>query len=159
MNNNYKLIAFIIVIIIIIAIFASPISPFGGDDKPEPEPAESPAPFTTLMEYNGEVNFEATIENGPANEVTIAVNPKDPDNLIAGGKDYTLGPSGNGYIVWSGYYWSEDGGKTWGNGLIWGYMMLSQTLWWPLTARVMHIIQDWLTSQPLNLYLTSPGRG
>jgi hypothetical protein len=120
MNNNYKLIAFIIVIIIIIAIFASPISPFGGDDKPEPEPAESPAPFTTLMEYNGEVNFEATIENGPANEVTIAVNPKDPDNLIAGGKDYTLGPSGNGYIVWSGYYWSEDGGKTWGNGLM-GY--------------------------------------
>jgi hypothetical protein len=81
---------------------------------------KNPPPFSTLLKIDGEVNFEATIENGPANEVTIAVNPKDPKNLIAGGKDYTLGPEGSGYKVWSGYYWSKDGGITWGNGLL-GY--------------------------------------
>jgi hypothetical protein len=112
----FAIITLIIVILSLISIY------FVYQDKltNSNESEENTPPFTTLLEIDGEVNFEATIENGPANEVTIAVNPTDPNNLIAGGKDYTLGPEGSGYKVWSGYYWSKDGGITWGNGLL-GY--------------------------------------
>ncbi len=64
-------------------------------------------------------NVDATSTFGPDNEVTVAVNPTDPDNLVAGSKDYALGPNGNGgYIVWAGYFYSKDGGKTWEDGLV-----------------------------------------
>ena len=64
-------------------------------------------------------NIDATSTIGPDNEVTVAVNPLDSDNLIAGSKDYALGPNGDGgYIVWAGYFYSKDGGRTWGDGLV-----------------------------------------
>ena len=64
-------------------------------------------------------NVDATTTIGPDNEVTVAVNPLDPDNLIGGSKDYALGPNGNGgYIVWAGYFFSKDGGRTWTDGLV-----------------------------------------
>lgn len=68
-------------------------------------------------------NFEATTANGPANEVHIAVNPNNPDHIVAVGKDYTLGASGACGVtrVWLGWYTSFDGGKTWLNGLAPGY--------------------------------------
>lgn len=61
--------------------------------------------------------------NGPANELTIAVDPSNPLRLIAGAKDYTLGPDANcgANRVWAGYYWSDDGGLTWGNDLMPGH--------------------------------------
>jgi hypothetical protein len=77
------------------------------------------------------VNFLVTHTMGPANELVIAVNPTDPRNLIAGAKDYTLGrehpcsAAGDGATypinVWSGVYWSRDGGKSWNNGLMPGH--------------------------------------
>lgn len=68
-------------------------------------------------------NFEVTVFNGPANEVSMAVNPTDPLNVVAGAKDYTLadGPPCGENNVWNGYYWSTDGGLTWGNGMMTGY--------------------------------------
>jgi len=64
-------------------------------------------------------NIDATSTIGPDNEVTVAVNPRDPDNLIAGSKDYSLGPTGDGgYYVWAGYFYSKDGGRTWKDGLV-----------------------------------------
>lgn len=68
-------------------------------------------------------NVQVTTANGPANEVHIAVNPTNPLNLIAGAKDYTLGASTDCGVtrVWAGYYWSLDGGQSWGNGLMPGY--------------------------------------
>jgi len=67
--------------------------------------------------YPGNVDATSTI--GPDNEVTVAVNPADPDNLIAGSKDYALGPTGSGgYYVWAGYFYSMDGGNTWNDGLV-----------------------------------------
>lgn len=59
-------------------------------------------------------NFKATWANGPANEVTIAVNPTDPLNIVAGAKDYTTAHTAD-QCVWDGVYWTKDGGKTWGN--------------------------------------------
>ncbi|MHB8605068.1 MAG: hypothetical protein ACYDCK_07390 [Thermoplasmatota archaeon] len=44
------------------------------------------------------------------NEVTIAVNPKDPMNVVGGAKDYT--PESAGQCVWDGVYSTMDGGKT-----------------------------------------------
>jgi hypothetical protein len=111
---------FVIITLIIVIMALVSISWVYDESMDSNESAKNTLPFSTLLEINGEVNFEATIENGPANEVTIAVNPTNPNNLIAGGKDYTLGPEGSGYKVWSGYYWSKDGGITWGNDLL-GY--------------------------------------
>ncbi len=44
------------------------------------------------------------------NEVTIAVNPVDPRNLVGGAKDYF--PTDAGQCVWDGVYVSHDGGAT-----------------------------------------------
>lgn len=121
MKKRTQILALILVIMVALAIYASYFAYYQVVIKPQ-EGKEKPLPYTTLLKFDGEVNFEVTTENGPANEVTIAVNPTDPNNLIAGAKDYTLGPrqGREGYRVWSGYYWSRDGGKTWGNGLM-GY--------------------------------------
>jgi hypothetical protein len=68
-------------------------------------------------------NVQVTTRNGPASELTVSVNPTNPLNLVGGGKDYTLGedPGCGTYNVWSGVYWTHDGGNTWGNSLMPGY--------------------------------------
>jgi len=68
-------------------------------------------------------NYDATQTIGPDNEITLAVNPTDPLNLIGGSKDYFLGPDERcgQYRVWSGVFWSRDGGVTWNNSLFPGY--------------------------------------
>lgn len=107
----------------------------GEEDLPPTLPSASiPVGFLgvddTLTEVASKlalpVNFRVTTANGPANELTIAVNPKDPLNLVAGAKDYTLGrqyPCNPTYPinVWTGVYWTKDGGKTWANALIPGH--------------------------------------
>jgi hypothetical protein len=64
----------------------------------------------------GEVcNFQATVEPAErqANELSMAVNPLDPRNILATGKDYT--PEHAGDCVWDGLYVTKDGGATWTN--------------------------------------------
>jgi hypothetical protein len=53
------------------------------------------------------------------NEPTIAVDPRDPDVVVAGSNDYCA-QIVNG-DVWAGYYRSTDGGGTWTNSLVPGY--------------------------------------
>jgi hypothetical protein len=127
MKHFKKVIALVIMTIILLALILGPLNPENANKNNSNVEDENPAPFTTLFEIDGEVNFEATTTNGPANEVTIAVNPTDPNNMIVGAKDYTLGPQGNGYKVWSGYYWTKDGGKTWGNNLM-GYPNIDNSI-------------------------------
>ncbi|MHB8585313.1 MAG: sialidase family protein [Thermoplasmatota archaeon] len=57
-------------------------------------------------------NFDAMTTNSQGNEVSIAVNPKDPLNIVAGAKDYTANSTG-GQCVWDGVYVTKDGGETW----------------------------------------------
>lgn len=52
----------------------------------------------------------------PVNEPSIAVNPRDPLNLVAGANDYNAMMD-----VWAGVYVSKDGGKTWKVGMLPGY--------------------------------------
>lgn len=68
-----------------------------------------------LVCHGDACNFQATVEPATrqANELTIAVNPTDPLNLIASGKDYT--PEYAGDCVWDGLYVTHDGGRTWSN--------------------------------------------
>lgn len=57
-------------------------------------------------------NFVATPEpDRQGNELSVAVNPLDPLNIIATAKDYT--PDEAGDCVWAGVYTTLDGGKTW----------------------------------------------
>lgn len=60
-------------------------------------------------------NLWATVDpwERQANELTVAVNPIDPHNIIASGKDYT--PSQAGDCVRDGVYVTHDGGATWSN--------------------------------------------
>jgi BNR/Asp-box repeat protein len=90
-------------------------------------------PFNTLAAYgplgsnvnaitgdsvnnSGFSNFGCTT---PQNETTIAVNPKDPKNLIAGANDYRICCDFTGLNDGTGWaYYSFDGGLTWNNVLL-----------------------------------------
>jgi hypothetical protein len=50
--------------------------------------------------------------NFPHDETVIAVNPRNPMNLVAGANDYRLG------YGHSGFYSSQDGGHSWYDGII-----------------------------------------
>jgi hypothetical protein len=82
------------------------------------------APFVTNVNVivNDNYNVGAGVNQGcrtPQNETTIAVNPANPLNLVAGANDYrdccvvsagTLRNDGSGWV-----YVSMDGGTTWAN--------------------------------------------
>lgn len=56
-------------------------------------------------------NFEMTPDAGrEGNEVTIAVNPTDPRNVVGGAKDYF--PADAGQCVWDGVYVTHDGARS-----------------------------------------------
>lgn len=70
--------------------------------------------------------FEWTDQHGPANEVSIAVNPTDPLNAIGGAKDYTVSYISDAtdcgeHTVWMGAFATFDGGLSWSNDLIPGF--------------------------------------
>jgi hypothetical protein len=72
--------------------------------------------------------FDWQDQHGPANEVSVSVDPTNPLHVAGGAKDYTVSylsgfgetPCGR-YTVWMGTYWSRDGGVTWGNDLMPGF--------------------------------------
>ncbi|MCI0415515.1 glycoside hydrolase [bacterium] len=70
------------------------------------------------------INGLATAECNPTkhtaqNEFSIAINRKDPLNLIIGANDYRLyNPVSNRYDGSGGYFRSTDGGLTWTTGLL-----------------------------------------
>ncbi len=68
-------------------------------------------------------NTHVTKDWGAAAEVSFAVNPVDPLNIVGGGKDFTLGEDARcgKYLVWSGAYTSFDGGRTWNTSLLPGH--------------------------------------
>ena len=69
-----------------------------------------PAPVPLCHEGVG-CDFEMTPDAGrQGNEVTIAVNPLDPRNVVGGAKDYF--PDDAGECVWVGAYVTRDGGRT-----------------------------------------------
>lgn len=87
-----------------------------AQDGPGADDAKSAARLWCVNETAGSrCNFEATLlpQTRQANELSIAVNPTNPLNILATGKDYT--PDEAGDCVWSGIYTTFDGGLTWIN--------------------------------------------
>lgn len=86
----------------------------GGDGDADPG-LRTPTAAATLACPQGACNVAATVTpaDRQANELTIAVDPTNPLNVIASGKDYT--PLEAGQCVWDGIYVSHDGGVTWSN--------------------------------------------
>lgn len=73
-------------------------------------------------------SFDWRSQHGPANEVSVAIDPTNPLHVAGGGKDYTVSylngfkPADCGqYTVWMGTYASADGGVTWSNDLVPGF--------------------------------------
>jgi hypothetical protein len=55
------------------------------------------------------------------NEPSVAVDPRNPDIMVAGSNDYCAEIQNGSGNVWAGYYRSIDGGTTWSNSLVPGY--------------------------------------
>lgn len=94
---------------------ASEADPAGGSSDPARVSlaqfdASLPAP-SLLCHDGARCNFEMTPDEGrQGNEVTIAVNPTDPRNVVGGAKDYY--PADAGECVWDGVYVTHDGGAS-----------------------------------------------
>jgi hypothetical protein len=55
------------------------------------------------------------------NEPSVAVDPTNPDIMVAGSNDYCAEIENGSGNVWAGYYRSVDGGATWSTSLVPGY--------------------------------------
>ncbi|MFW3146590.1 MAG: sialidase family protein [Thermoplasmatota archaeon] len=75
-------------------------------------------------------NTKVTDLDTANNEPGLAVNPTDPLNIVAGSNDYGT-PSGD---AWCGYYYTFDGGETWGRDLIPGYDGDRSSPLWPFAG-------------------------
>ena len=76
----------------------------------------------SYLRYDGETDATMTAcstGRRSQNEPTVAVNPRNPDVIVAGSNDYCA-QIVNG-DVWAGYYRSTDGGTTWSDSLLPGY--------------------------------------
>jgi hypothetical protein len=91
----------------------------GGRDEPvQRRPVGAPVYISdqysepVLKCYDGKrCNQEMTPDDGrQGNEVTIAVDPTNPKNIVGGAKDYY--PPDAGECVWDGIYVTHDGGAT-----------------------------------------------
>ena len=76
------------------------------------------APTSNVDAINGDaVNNSGVSNNGcttPQNETTVAVNPTNPQNVVAGANDYRKCCDFDGLNDASGWaYYSNDGGATW----------------------------------------------
>ncbi|HET6315884.1 MAG TPA: sialidase family protein [Chloroflexota bacterium] len=78
---------------------------------PEGERASLPAnPSIVLPVMPGDDVIVPVDRN--QDEFSIAANPTNPDNLVAGANDYSLGDA------WAGFYTTSDGGAHWTHGYI-----------------------------------------
>ena len=93
---------------------------------PRTVPAGRLCDFRVTKPLDDPARFDWQGQHGPANEVSVAVNPADPLNLAGGAKDYTVSYISDvaqcgEYTVWNGHFASHDGGRTWSNDLVPGF--------------------------------------
>ncbi len=107
--------ALLVVLLLFFSVYYFFFLPGKGKDGAPGEPGTSIL-LEDIIIFDG-TNSQVTYSQQNTCETTIAVNPNDPMNVVAGANDYTT-PTGDS---WCGAYWSRDGGKTWGQTLIPGY--------------------------------------
>ncbi|MDX1611905.1 MAG: hypothetical protein R3185_06010, partial [Candidatus Thermoplasmatota archaeon] len=115
-----------------------------------PEGSETLFEAPELLCLEGEnrtaCNFEMTPDEGrEGNEVTIAVNPTDPRNIVGGAKDYY--PDDAGECVWDGVYVTHDGGATYEDRSFDGSPWRQQAD--PDPDKVNYATQFWCTTDPV----------
>ncbi len=77
---------------------------------------------SSYLRYDGSTDATTTAcstGRRPQNEPTVAVNPHNPQVVVAGSNDYCAQIVNN--EVWAGYYRSTDGGSSWQDSLVPGY--------------------------------------
>lgn len=89
-------------------------------------PGDRACDFRVTKPMDDASTFDWRTQHGPANEVSLAVNPTDALNLVGGAKDYTVSYISDvaqcgEYTVWNGHFRSLDAGRTWENDLVPGF--------------------------------------
>jgi hypothetical protein len=82
-----------------------------------------PNPYATTGRNVDQINGDSVVGvgsqtgcNAAQNETTIAVNPRNPSNLVAGTNDYRVFNTREGRNDGSGWaYYTTNGGRTWGD--------------------------------------------
>ena len=114
-ENKKKLIAIFIIVVILLGIAGIVmVSPGKPPEEVPPEVEE----YSFIFQ-----NYPVTDGDLDNNEPSIAINPQDRQNMVAGSNDYNT-PQGD---AWPGYYTTHDGGQTWSQNLIPGYPGDSRT--------------------------------
>jgi hypothetical protein len=109
-SRRLQVVGAVVLVLLLISVGVG----LGGVKVPERPPPATPFPF---LDCAPSCNRVAGTGPRPANEVSIAINPKDDQNIVAAANDYGT-PNGD---AWVGYYWSKDGGKNWNRSLVPGY--------------------------------------
>lgn len=127
MNKAYFTVPIVIILVIAIILINFP-NQILKIEKEDEMPKNYP-----YIDEDGGFNVQITTGERPNNEPHIAINPKNPLNIVAASNDYNTPyvespidfpypiPSIVGGDAWAGYYTSFDGGKTWTEKLIPGY--------------------------------------
>ncbi|MGH2770575.1 MAG: hypothetical protein ACRDJF_08670, partial [Actinomycetota bacterium] len=79
-------------------------------ELPASEPAGRVPPLPA--DFSPNVLVSQDLSSMPHNETSVAINPRDPNNIVVGANDYRFG------FGTSGFYATTDGGKTWRDGLL-----------------------------------------
>jgi len=111
-----RLVAVVIVAIVIIAAlgaFTYRPGPSGKKGSAKPERPKWPYVDNVTNDYN----FPMSTGGRPSAETHVAVNPLDPNNMVASSNDMN-NPSQD---TWLHFYTTKDGGKTWSDGIVPGY--------------------------------------
>ncbi len=104
----------LVVVVMLVLLSATFIASLAFSESPTPGEISGEMEFTVRI---GE-NVAVTSVPEPNNEPAIAVDPNDPNHIVAAGNDYGT----QNDDAWVGYYVSWDGGETWSRDLIPGYM-------------------------------------
>jgi len=70
--------------------------------------------------YSDDVLTRCSVDNRQQNEPTLAIDPRNPDVWASGANDYCTTPTVGD--AWAGFYRSTDGGGTWTDSLLPGYL-------------------------------------
>ncbi len=104
---------FVVTLLLLIAIGVFLVGGFGDDDPSGPSPNIYDP--TTPGKPNDAMHTQADNQN----EMSVAINPVNPLNMVAGANDYGCNPLYED--AWAGYYYTNDGGQTWDSGCIPGF--------------------------------------
>lgn len=99
-------------VIVVVAVLIFGLVAVGPQIGPRPQ-----KPVYPMLDCDPSCNVLAGGGPRPANEVSIAINPNDDDNIVAAANDYGT-PNSD---AWVGFYTTHDGGKTWNRSLVPGF--------------------------------------